>query len=194
MDDLKIFSTGQDELELAKDGIQRQFEALGLQMNVCNDLTVRQKVDLYNQMVLPRLIYAFSCVIFGVNKLSMLRRRASRSDVEKILAASGIEGGIERTEGATAKARLSKDFVNSWRCKEVASLILHKRRRYTDQINGFCLKDSFLWSFKDWASSIVLKNIWVVKERLLLAQVMLQAGPVFPHASGVCRMRCCPMK
>ncbi|KHJ85941.1 reverse transcriptase [Oesophagostomum dentatum] len=141
MDDLKIFTTGQDELELARDGVQRQFAALGLTINArkcatfslnCNpiqldsipvlgmsecykylgaeqrglvsigelwsrvetaakerarklfssDLTVRQKVDGYNQMVLPKLMYAFSCVIFGVNKLSMLRKRANQFDVD----------------------------------------------------------------------------------------------------------------
>lgn len=46
-----------------------------------SNLTVRQKVDGYNQVVVPKLKYAFSCVIFGVGRLSSLRMRARRFDV-----------------------------------------------------------------------------------------------------------------
>ncbi|VDO21708.1 unnamed protein product [Heligmosomoides polygyrus] len=55
-----------------------------------SNLTVRQKVDGYNQIVLPKLKYAISCVIFGVGRFDSLRKSARDFDMEtrKLLAES----------------------------------------------------------------------------------------------------------
>ncbi|VDM70817.1 unnamed protein product, partial [Strongylus vulgaris] len=57
-----------------------------------SDLTVRQKVNGYNQMVIPKLKYAFSCVIFGAGKLGSLKKRASRfdADIRKVMEDSRL--------------------------------------------------------------------------------------------------------
>ncbi|KHJ80270.1 reverse transcriptase [Oesophagostomum dentatum] len=47
-----------------------------------SDLTVRQKVNGYNQVVIPKLKYAFSCVIFGAGRLGTLKKRANKFDVD----------------------------------------------------------------------------------------------------------------
>ncbi|VDP59545.1 unnamed protein product [Heligmosomoides polygyrus] len=55
-----------------------------------SNLTVRQKVNGYNQIVIPKLKYAISCVIFGVGRFDSLRKTAREFDVlmRKMLAES----------------------------------------------------------------------------------------------------------
>ncbi|VDO21613.1 unnamed protein product [Heligmosomoides polygyrus] len=55
-----------------------------------SNLTVRQKVDGYNQIVQPKLKYAISCVVFGVGRFDSLRKSARDFDLEtrKLLAES----------------------------------------------------------------------------------------------------------
>ncbi|KAK6745358.1 hypothetical protein RB195_011844 [Necator americanus] len=57
-----------------------------------SDLTVRQKVNGFNQIVIPKLKYAISCVIFGAGKLSTLKKRANRFDakVRKVIEESHL--------------------------------------------------------------------------------------------------------
>ncbi|EPB65347.1 reverse transcriptase [Ancylostoma ceylanicum] len=72
-----------------------------------SDLTVRQKVNGYNQVVIPKLKYAISCVIFGAGKLSTLRKRALRfdADIRKVMEESHLRFGNSCT------ARLYVDTV-----------------------------------------------------------------------------------
>ncbi|VDN25848.1 unnamed protein product [Cylicostephanus goldi] len=43
-------------------------------------------------MVIPKLKYAFSCVVFGAGKLGTLRKRANRfdADIRKVMEESGL--------------------------------------------------------------------------------------------------------
>ncbi|KAK6019317.1 reverse transcriptase [Ostertagia ostertagi] len=47
-----------------------------------SNLTVRQKVNGFNQMVVPKLKYAFSCIVFGAGRFKTLRVRARNFDLE----------------------------------------------------------------------------------------------------------------
>ncbi|VDO07638.1 unnamed protein product [Haemonchus placei] len=47
-----------------------------------SNLTVRQKVSGFNQMVVPKLKYAFSCIVFGAGRFRTLRARARCFDLE----------------------------------------------------------------------------------------------------------------
>ncbi|KAK6018747.1 reverse transcriptase [Ostertagia ostertagi] len=53
-----------------------------------SNLTVRQKVNGYNQVVIPKLKYAFSCVVYGTGKFQTMRKRARTFDetIRKLLA------------------------------------------------------------------------------------------------------------
>ncbi|EPB65834.1 hypothetical protein ANCCEY_15093, partial [Ancylostoma ceylanicum] len=73
-----------------------------------SDLTVRQKVNGYNQVVIPKLKYAISCVIFGAGKLSTLRQRAVRFDVDirKLMEESQLRFG----SSCTARLYVDKEL------------------------------------------------------------------------------------
>ncbi|KAK6046815.1 hypothetical protein COOONC_15680 [Cooperia oncophora] len=60
-----------------------------------SDLTVRQKVNGYNQVVIPKLKYAFSCIIYGKGKLGTMRKQARVFDetIRKLLAESRMRFG-----------------------------------------------------------------------------------------------------
>ncbi|VDO27386.1 unnamed protein product [Heligmosomoides polygyrus] len=45
-----------------------------------SNLTVRQKVNGFNQVVVPKLKYAISCIVFGTGRFSTLRRLARTFD------------------------------------------------------------------------------------------------------------------
>ncbi|PIO58163.1 reverse transcriptase, partial [Teladorsagia circumcincta] len=47
-----------------------------------SNLTVRQKVNGFNQVVVPKLKYAFSCIVFGAGRFKTLRVRARKFDLE----------------------------------------------------------------------------------------------------------------
>lgn len=55
-----------------------------------SNLTVRQKVNGFNQVVVPKLKYAISCIVFGTGRFSTLRRlaRTFDGDVRKLLVES----------------------------------------------------------------------------------------------------------
>ena len=55
-----------------------------------SDLAVRQKINGYNQVVIPRLKYAISCIIYGTGKFGTLRKQARAFDesIRKLLAES----------------------------------------------------------------------------------------------------------
>ncbi|KAK6743469.1 hypothetical protein RB195_010621 [Necator americanus] len=57
-----------------------------------SDLTVRQMINGYNQVVIPKLKYAISCVIFGAGKLSTLKKCARQfdCDIRKAMADSHL--------------------------------------------------------------------------------------------------------
>ncbi|KIH46084.1 reverse transcriptase [Ancylostoma duodenale] len=73
-----------------------------------SDLTVRQKINGYNQVVIPKLKYAISCVIFGAGKLSTLKKRASRFDVDirKLMEESQLRFG----SSCTARLYVDKEL------------------------------------------------------------------------------------
>ncbi|VDO89863.1 unnamed protein product [Haemonchus placei] len=47
-----------------------------------SNLTVRQMVNGYNQIVVPKLKYAFSCIIFGVGRFQTMSTQARKFDLE----------------------------------------------------------------------------------------------------------------
>ncbi|KIH56962.1 reverse transcriptase [Ancylostoma duodenale] len=73
-----------------------------------SDLTVRQMVNGYNQVVIPKLKYAISCVIFGAGKLSTLKKRALRFDVDirKVMEESHLRFG----SSCTARLYVDKEL------------------------------------------------------------------------------------
>ncbi|KAK6026014.1 hypothetical protein OSTOST_08071 [Ostertagia ostertagi] len=60
-----------------------------------SELTVRQKVNGYNQVVIPKLKYAFSCIIYGTGKFGTIRKQARTFDesVRKLLAEAKMRYG-----------------------------------------------------------------------------------------------------
>ncbi|KAL6730478.1 hypothetical protein Aduo_001451 [Ancylostoma duodenale] len=82
--------------------------SMNLGMSSYFDLTVRQKINGYNQVVIPKLKYAISCVIFGAGKFSTLKKRAFRFDVDicKLME----ESRIRFESSCTARLYVDKEL------------------------------------------------------------------------------------
>ncbi|KHJ96756.1 reverse transcriptase, partial [Oesophagostomum dentatum] len=63
------------------DRVERRAKTLASSLFL-SELTVSQKVAGYNMSVMPKLRYAYSCVIFGAGKWRTLRKRAEKFDTE----------------------------------------------------------------------------------------------------------------
>ncbi|KAK5978004.1 reverse transcriptase [Trichostrongylus colubriformis] len=73
-----------------------------------SNLTVRQKVNGYNQIVVPKLKYAFSCIIFGAGRFRTLSMRARNFDTEvrRLLEESHLRFG----HSCVARLYVEKDL------------------------------------------------------------------------------------
>ncbi|PIO59921.1 reverse transcriptase [Teladorsagia circumcincta] len=93
----KYLGAEQDTLVSMREVWQRvQANAWNTAVRIMNsELTVRQKVQGYNQTVIPKLKYAVSCVIFGKGRLDSLKKRARDFDirVRKLLEESKMRFG-----------------------------------------------------------------------------------------------------
>ncbi|KAK5973423.1 reverse transcriptase, partial [Trichostrongylus colubriformis] len=93
-----------------------------------SNLAVRQKVNGYNQVVIPKLKYAISCVIYGTGKLGTMRKQARVFDesVRKLLAESHMRFGhscvprlyVNKEEGGlglkSAEEEMEHTIVYTW--------------------------------------------------------------------------------
>ncbi|KAK6061826.1 hypothetical protein COOONC_00504 [Cooperia oncophora] len=93
-----------------------------------SDLAVRQKVNGYNQVVIPKLKYAISCVIYGTGKFCTMRKQARAFDesVRKLLAESHLRFGhscvprlyVNKEEGGlglkSAEEEMEHTIVYTW--------------------------------------------------------------------------------
>ncbi|KAK6018749.1 reverse transcriptase [Ostertagia ostertagi] len=93
-----------------------------------SDLTVRQKVNGYNQVVIPKLKYAISCIIYGTGKLGTMRKQARGFDesVRKLLAETRMRFGhscvarlyVNKEEGGlglkSAEEEMEHTIVYTW--------------------------------------------------------------------------------
>ncbi|KAK6019318.1 hypothetical protein OSTOST_15054 [Ostertagia ostertagi] len=93
----KYLGAEQDALVSMREVWQRvQVNAWNTAVRIMNsELTVRQKVQGYNQTVIPKLKYAVSCVIFGKGRLISLKKKARDFDirVRKLLEESKMRFG-----------------------------------------------------------------------------------------------------
>ncbi|PIO61861.1 hypothetical protein TELCIR_16600 [Teladorsagia circumcincta] len=93
-----------------------------------SDLTVRQKVNGYNQVVIPKLKYAFSCIIYGTGKFCTMRKRTRAFDesIRKLLAEAKMRYGhscvarlyVNKEDGGlglkSAEEELEHTVVYNW--------------------------------------------------------------------------------
>ena len=72
-----------------------------------SNLVVRQKVNGYNQIVIPKLKYAISCIIFGTGKMCEMRKKTRNFDayVRKLLEQTKLRFG----HSCAARLYVSKD-------------------------------------------------------------------------------------
>ncbi|VDL87673.1 unnamed protein product, partial [Nippostrongylus brasiliensis] len=72
-----------------------------------SDLVVRQKINGYNQVVVPKLKYAMSCIIFGTGMMCVMRKRAKAFDarIRKLLEQTKMRFG----HSCTARLYVSKE-------------------------------------------------------------------------------------
>ncbi|KHJ76555.1 hypothetical protein OESDEN_23825 [Oesophagostomum dentatum] len=47
---------------------------------MASELTVRQKIEAYNQMVIPKIRFVISCIIFGKGKYATVKKKAKTLD------------------------------------------------------------------------------------------------------------------
>ncbi|XGW03425.1 hypothetical protein V3C99_014986 [Haemonchus contortus] len=147
-------------------------------------LAVRQKVNGYNLIVIPKLKYAISCIIYGNGRFCTMRKQVREFDeaIRKLLAETHMRFGhscvarlyVNKEQGGlglkSAEEEMEHTIVYTW-CylashpdfqRQVAGRVLSSNEN--TGLAYVCHKDSFLWSQTGWVPSTVLRNAWAAQE------------------------------
>ncbi|KAL6730482.1 hypothetical protein Aduo_001455 [Ancylostoma duodenale] len=93
-----------------------------------SELTVHQKAERYNQIVIPKLTYVISCMIFGTGEFASLKKKAREFDIEmrKLLAETHLRFGhscaartyVRKEEGGSglksAEEEVEHGIIYTW--------------------------------------------------------------------------------